>query len=177
LELGGKSGQPIDVWVNSNADNVELFLNGKSLGKKDMPRNSHLEWTVNYEPGTLKAIGYKNGRKLESAVETTGPPAEIILTPYKTTLMADGEDVSVINVSVLDKQGREVPDADNMIRFTISGEGKIIGVGNGDPSSHEPDKCAEGAWQRSLFNGKCQVLVQAGNIPALSGLRQRRQAW
>jgi beta-galactosidase len=159
---GGKSGQPIDVWVNSNADNVELFLNGKSLGKKDMPRNSHLEWKVNYEPGTLKAVGYKNGRKLESAVETTGPPAEIILTPYKTTLMADGEDVSVINVSVLDKQGREVPDADNMIRFTISGEGKIIGVGNGDPSSHEPDKCAEGAWQRSLFNGKCQILVQAG---------------
>jgi len=159
---GTGGGQPIHVWVNSNADHVELFLNGKSLGKKDMPRYSHLEWTVNYEPGTLKAIAFKNGRKLESAVETTGPPAEIILTPYKTTLMADGEDVSVINVSVLDKQGREVPDADNKIRFAISGAGKIIGVGNGDPSSHEPDKCAEGAWGRSLFNGKCQVLVQAG---------------
>ena len=62
----GKEGQPIDVWVNSNADNVELFLNGKSLGKKDMPRNSHLQWSVNYEPGTLTAIGYRNGRKLNS---------------------------------------------------------------------------------------------------------------
>ncbi len=159
---GTRSGKPIDVWVNSNADNVELFLNGKSLGKKDMPRNSHLEWKVTYEPGTLKAIAYKNGRKLESTVETTGPPAEVILTPYKTTLMADGKDISVINVSVLDKEGREVPDADNLIQFSISGDGKVIGVGNGDPSSHEPDKCAEGAWQRRLFNGKCQVLVQAG---------------
>ena len=66
----------------------------------------------------------------------------------------------VINISVVDQQGREVPDADNMIKFAIKGDGKIIGVGNGDPSSHEPDKCVDGAWQRSLFNGKCQVIVQ-----------------
>jgi beta-galactosidase len=68
---------------------------------------------------------------------------------------------------VIDKEGREVPDADNMIRFSIKGDGKIIGVGNGDPSSHEPDKCADGAWQRALFNGKCQVIVQAGTTPDL----------
>ena len=156
-----KIGDPVDVWVNSNADNVELFLNGKSLGKKDMPRNSHLQWTVNYQPGTLEAIAYKKGKKLTAKVETTGQAVEVVMTPYKTTMLADGKDVSVVNISVVDKEGREVPDADNMIRFSISGVGKIIGVGNGDPSSHEPDKCADGAWQRSLFNGKCQVLVQS----------------
>jgi beta-galactosidase len=156
-----KRNQPIDVWVNSNADNVELFLNGKSLGKKDMPRNSHLQWTVNYQPGTLEAVAYKKGKKLTKKIETTGVPVEVVMTPYKTTMLADGQDVSVINLSAVDQQGREVPDANNMIRFVISGPGKIIGVGNGDPSSHEPDKCVDGAWQRSLFNGKCQVIVQS----------------
>jgi beta-galactosidase len=160
-----KRGKPIDVWVNTNADNVELFLNGKSQGKKDMPRNSHLQWTVNYEPGTLEAVAYKNGKKITAKVETTGAATEVKLTPYKTTMLADGKDATVINVSVVDQQGREVPDADNKIQFFISGDARIIGVGNGDPSSHEPDKCIEGAWQRSLFNGKCQVIVQAGRNP------------
>lgn len=162
-----KRNQPIDVWVNTNADNVELFLNGKSLGKKDMPRNSHLKWTVNYQPGTLEAVAYKKGKKLTSKVETTGTPSEVVMTPYKTTMLADGKDVSVINLSVFDQQGREVPDANNMITFSISGPGKIIGVGNGDPSSHEPDKCIDGAWQRSLFNGKCQVIVQSTGEPGI----------
>lgn len=159
-----KWGQPakqVDFWVNSNADNVELFLNGQSLGKKDMPRNGHLQWTVSYAHGKLEAIAYKKGRKLTAKVETTGAPAEIVVTPYKTTMMADGKDVTVLNISMVDKDGREIPDANNMIRFTVSGPGKIIGVGNGDPSSHEPDKCMDGAWQRSLFNGKCQVILQA----------------
>ncbi|HEY8658651.1 MAG TPA: beta-galactosidase GalA [Hanamia sp.] len=163
----GKEGKPIDVWVNSNADNVELFLNGKSFGKKDMPRNSHLQWSIPYEAGKLDAVAYKNGRKLVSSIETTGEPAEIVITPYKTTMLADGKDATVINVSAVDKQGREVPDADNMIQFSISGDAKIIGVGNGDPSSHEADKILEGNWQRSLFNGKCQVILQSGKIPGI----------
>ncbi|MFM2327136.1 MAG: hypothetical protein RIR31_1338 [Bacteroidota bacterium] len=157
-----KQGKPVDVWVNSNADNVELFLNGKSLGKKDMPRNSHLMWTVNYEPGKLEAIAFKKGKKLTAKVETTNQAAEVVLTPYKTTVLADGKDATIINISVVDKEGREVPDADNMIKFYLHGDAKIIGVGNGDPSSHEPDKCVDGAWQRSLFNGKCQVIIQSG---------------
>ncbi len=162
-----KQGQPVEVWVNSNADNVELFLNGKSLGKKDMPRNSHLNWTVNYEPGTLSAVAYKKGKRLAAKVETTGQPAEVVMTPYKTTMLADGTDAAVINISVVDREGREVPDADNLIKFSIKGPGKIIGVGNGDPSSHEPDKCEDGLWQRRLFNGKCQVIVQAGTTPGM----------
>lgn len=157
----GQPAKEIDVWVNSNADNVELFLNGKTLGKKDMPRNGHLQWKVKFEPGKLEAVAFKKGKKLVSKIETTGTPAEVQLTPYKTTMLADGKDVAVMNVSIIDREGREVPDALSMVRFSISGPGKIIGVGNGDPSSHEPDKCTEGAWQRSAFNGKCQVLVQS----------------
>jgi beta-galactosidase len=162
-----KEGQPIDVWVNSNADNVELFLNRKSLGKKEMPRNGHLQWNVPYEPGKLEAIAFKNGRKLVSSVETTGDPVEVVITPYKTTMLADGKDATVINVTVVDKQGREVPTADNLITFSVSGGATIIGVGNGDPSSHEPDKILNGTWQRSLFNGKCQVILQSGKTPEL----------
>ncbi len=158
----GKEGKPVEVWVNSNADNVELFLNGKSQGKKEMPRNGHLTWSVNYEPGTLEAVAYKHGKKLAEKTETTGEPVEVVVTPYKTTLLADGKDAAVINISVADRNGREVPDATNLIRFRLTGEGKIIGVGNGDPSSHEPDKCADTAWQRFLFSGKCQVIVQSG---------------
>jgi len=160
-----KRGQPVDVWINSNAESVELFLNGKTLGKKDMPRNKHLQWSVPFEPGKLEAIGYKKGKLLKAKVETTGVPTEIVLTPHKTTLLADGQDLSVVNVSVLDNEGREVPNASNPIEFFIQGDAKIIGVGNGNPSSHEPDKCPDGGWQRSLFNGKCQVIIQAGLKP------------
>ena len=158
----GKEGQPIDVWVNTNADNVELFLNGKSLGKKEMPRNSHLKWSVPYEAGTLEAVADKKGKKITSNVKTTGEAAEVVVTPYKTTMLADGKDVAVINITAIDKEGREVPDANNLIHFSITGDAKIIGVGNGDPSSHEADKCEDGKWQRSLFNGKCQLILQAG---------------
>ncbi|HNO99768.1 MAG TPA: glycosyl hydrolase 53 family protein, partial [Ferruginibacter sp.] len=158
----GKQGQPIDVWVNSNADNVELFLNGKSLGKKDMPRNGHLQWNVNYEPGALEAIAYKKGRKLSTKVETTGKPFEVVVSPYKTTMLADGKDATVINISVIDREGREVPDANFPVHFSVQGDAKIIGVGNGDPSSHERDSYNDTVAQRRLFNGKCQVIVQAG---------------
>ena len=158
----GREGQPIDVWVNTNADNVELFLNGKSLGKKDMPRNSHLQWNVPYEAGTLEAVASKKGRTLTTKVETTDEPFELLVTPYKTTMLADGKDATVINIAVIDKKGREIPDAQNLVTFSLKGEAKIIGVGNGDPSSHEPDNCMDGNWQRKLFNGKCQLILQAG---------------
>lgn len=168
-----KVGKPIDVWVNTNADDVELFLNGKSLGKKVMPRNSHLQWEVNYEPGTLEAVAYKKGKKLTTKVETTRQAYKVVLTPDKTTLLADGKDGTPINVSFVDKDGKEVPDANNMIYFSISGDAKIIGVGNGDPSSHEPDKCIDGMWQRNAFNGKCQVIIQAGKTISLIKLEAK----
>jgi len=159
----GKEGQPILVWVNTNADNVELFLNGRSLGKKDMPRNGHLTWNVLYEPGVLEAVAYKKGKKMVSRVETTGEAYRVVLTPARTALPADGSSATVLNVSVVDKEGREVPDAGNRMRFSVVGDAAIIGVGNGDPSCHEPDKCANEDWSRSLFNGKAQVILQAGH--------------
>jgi beta-galactosidase len=121
----------------------------------------------NYEPGTVKAVAYKKGRTFSKEISTTGTPTEVVVTPYKTTLVADGEDVSVINISTVDSEGRTVPTADNLIRFKIEGDAKIIGVGNGDPSSHEPDICADGMWQRACFNGHAQVLVQAGTNPGM----------
>ena len=156
-----KIGKPIDVWVNSNADEVELFLNGKSLGQKTMERNSHLQWNVLYEPGTLEAIAYKKGKKITSKIETTEQASQVVIATDKTNLRADGKDVTVINISISDEKGREVPTANNIITFTVSNNAKIIGVGNGDPSSHEPDKCKTNSWQRSAFNGKCQVIIQA----------------
>lgn len=158
----GKEGKLIDVWVNSNAETVELFLNGKSLGKKEMPRNSHLKWQVPYKAGRLKAVAIKNGKKITSIVETTDAAYQIKLTPDRESILADGKDATVVNVTVLDKKGREVPDANNHISFSVSGDAQIIGVGNGDPSSHEADKCLDGKYARNLFNGKCQLIVQSG---------------
>ncbi len=136
----GREGQIIPVWVNTNAEEVELFLNGKSLGKKQMPRNLHLEWNVAYEPGTLQAVAWKKGRKLTAAVETTGAAEAVEVVPYKTTMLADGTEVTVVNIAVVDKQGRQIPDDNRLITFHAGGDLHIIGVGNGDPSSHEADK-------------------------------------
>jgi len=137
----GKENQPIDVWVYSNCDQVELYLNGKSQGRQVMQKNSHLEWKVNYKPGTLKAVGYKNGKViLTKEQKTTGAPVSVSMSAHKNTLKSDKQDVSVITVQVLDKNGLAVPTANNEISFSISGPGKIIGVGNGDQISHENEK-------------------------------------
>jgi len=157
-----KEGQEIDVWCHSNCDEVELILNGQSLGKKTMPRYGHLQWSVKYAPGKLEAKGYKDGKEIASDhVETTGAPAALQLTPDRAEILADSQDVSVVAVAIRDAQGRLVAGADNLVQFKISGDAKILGVGNGDPSSHEPDK----ATQRHAFNGYCMVLVQVGSKP------------
>lgn len=157
----GKDGETIKVWVNSNAETVELFVNKKSLGKKTMPRNRHLEWDVKYAAGTIEAVGYRNGKKISAKHITTNEAYSIHLVADRTTINADGKDISIINVIVKDKKGREVPDAGNLIEFSLKGNGKIIGVGNGDPSSHEPDQYTDGTWKRKLFSGKCQLIIQS----------------
>jgi len=140
----GKEGQEIEVWVYSNCDEVELFLNKKSVGKKRMPANGHLEWKVKYAPGSLTAIGYKNGKKLMTeTVKTTDQSVSIQLHTQQSTIKADKEDISVITVAVNDKDKLQVPTANNEVLFSVVGPGKIIGVGNGDPTSLEPDKFIE----------------------------------
>jgi beta-galactosidase len=131
----------IKTYVFSNCEEVELFINNKSLGTKNMPLNGYLEWDVNYQPGALSAKGYKNGKEIIfNKVETTGEEKSIYLKADREIIKANGEDVSVITVQVNDANGLKVPTAGNDISFSIEGEGKIIGVGNGDPSSHEVDR-------------------------------------
>jgi beta-galactosidase len=155
----GKEGQNVPVWCFSNCDEVELFLNGRSLGKQAMPEFGHLQWDhVAYEPGRLEARGYKNGQPVGTkTLETTGAPAGLRLTPDRAQLLADGQDTVPVMVAVVDAQGRVVPDASNKIYFKISGAGVNAGVGNGDPSCHEPDQ----SGSRSAFNGYCLLLVRA----------------
>ncbi|TAM79538.1 MAG: DUF4982 domain-containing protein [Acidobacteria bacterium] len=151
-------GKPIDVWCFTNLEKVELFLNGESLGTHTVQRNAHAAWKVNYVPGTIEARGYRGGRQVMTAKrETTGDPARITLQADRARISADGEDVSVIAVSVVDPQGRVVPVAHNLIAFEVSGNGKLLGVGNGDPSSHEADK----ANQRLVFHGLCTAIMQS----------------
>ncbi len=155
----GEEGREIDVWVYSNLERVELLLNGKSLGAKTVEPNGHLEWKVPYQPGTLEARGFAKGRRTLSAKrETTGPAARIVLSPDRPEIDADGEDVSVVEVRIVDAEGRLVPVADDEVTFEVSGAGRLIGVGNGDPSDHAPDK----GTARRAFNGLCLAIVQAG---------------
>ena len=153
----GKEGQEIPVWVYSNCDEVELFLNGVSLGKQAMRPLDHLEWKVRYTPGRLVAKAARKGVAVETKIETTGAPAAIRLSPDRTALSADNADLSVLKVEVIDAQGRVVPTASDKIFFALSGPAKLIGVGNGDPGCHEPDK----ADSRSAFNGLAQAIIQS----------------
>ncbi len=165
----GKQGQPIQVWCYTNLDSVELFLNGKSLGSQRVEKYSHVQWNVPYAPGVLAARASKNGRVIATARrETTGSPHGIVLRPDRSSISADGEDVSVVAGEIVDRQGRVVPIAMNEISFQLHGPGRIIGVGNGDPSCHEPDKPASIAQaKRSAFNGLCMVFVQSLKQPGV----------
>jgi beta-galactosidase len=158
----GKEGQAIRVIAFSNCDRVELFLNGQSQGAKEMPRNGHLEWTVRYAPGRLTAKGYESSAVAATdTVETTGAPAALRLRTDRTTLAADGEDLTPVEVDVVDARGRLVPTAENRVTFSVTGAGHVAGVGNGNPSDHDPDKVGF----RRAFNGKCMVIVGAGERP------------
>jgi beta-galactosidase len=154
----GREGEEIPVWVHSNLDEVELFLNGKSLGRQKVARLSHVEWKVRYEAGVIEAHGWKDGKLvLTEKRETTGEIVAVRLSPDRMTIDADGADVVVLTVDALDAQGRALPTAQNMINFKVTGDGALIGVGNGDSNCHESDK----EPRRSLFNGLAQVIVQS----------------
>ena len=158
----GKEGQNIRVLAFSNARQVELFLNGRSLGTKDMPHDSHVEWEVPYQPGRLLAKANTNGKTVATdVVETTGAPTRIQLSPQRTTLDADGEDAVVVPVSILDDKGRLVPDAANRVTFQLNCGARILGVSNGNPADHDTDR----AEQRNAFHGHCIVVLQAGSEP------------
>ena len=180
-----KEGQLIDVVAYTNCDKIKLYLNDKLIGEQAFAdtkityktnqwdkiidlgegQKLSLDWKVPFVPGTLRAEGFKNGKLIASdVVKTAGDPAQIELTADRSTIQADGNDLSYITVKIKDQNGTLVPDADNLIHFDLEGEGRIVGVANGNPISLEPAKGKE----RRAFSGMCQVVVQStrqkGNI-------------
>jgi len=165
-----KPGQMVDVWAYyNNADEVELFLNGKSLGvKKKTGDDLHIMWRVAYTPGTLKAISRKNGKTvLEKTISTAGAPAKIIITADKNSIHAAGNELSFVTVQITDKNGNLVPDAGNLVKFTLIGNGKIAGVDNGSPTSMESFR----AGNRKAFNGMCLAVIASNGKPGSIALK------
>ncbi|HJP94924.1 MAG TPA: beta-galactosidase GalB [Pyrinomonadaceae bacterium] len=155
-----KPGEKVDVVAYFNhADEVELFLNGRSQGtKRKQGDEMHVFWRLPFEPGVLKAVSRKNGRLvLTDEVRTAEEPAKIVLVPDRQTIKADGTDLSFITVKVVDRNGTLVPGADNLIKFELTGEGSIVGVDNGNQISHEPFKGS----QRKAFHGMALAIIQA----------------
>ena len=153
----GREGEPIRVMAMTNAETVALMLNGRSLGEQKVEPYEMNYWQVPYAPGRLEAVARSKGRIVARAVvETTGVPVRLRLTAERRALTGDGRDAMPITVEALDARGRPVPTANLPVRFTIEG-GKIIGLGNGDANSHEPEK----GDARSLYNGLAQVIVQS----------------
>jgi len=157
-----KKGDTLAVHVYTNVPEVELRLNGKSLGTKkwNLKNEAFLFWEVPYEPGKLEAIGKTaDGKKVSFDVKTAGEPAKIVLTPDKKTVKANRQGLSYVSVQIVDAHGIPVPFANNMINFEITGAGKLAAVGNGNQQSHTPLKGkAMEAWQ-----GKCLAIVQSTN--------------
>jgi beta-galactosidase len=153
----GREGQPVRVMVMANVERVKLLLNGRELGEQQVDRYRMNEFQVPYAPGILEAIGYKAGREVARArVETTGPAVRLELVPDRPALAGDGLDAMPITVRALDAEGRAVPLAMDQVSFSVSGAGRSIGHGNGDPNSHEDEK----GPTRRLFNGLAQLIVQ-----------------
>jgi beta-galactosidase len=153
----GKEGETIPVFVSSNAETVLLRLNGRDLGVQKVDRIMGNEWQVPYQPGRIEALAMRGGKVVATAVhETAGAPVALRLTPARTVMAGDGEDVQPLTVDAVDVRGRHVPTANLMAQFAVEGA-EIIGVGNGDPNSHEP----EHGDRRSLFNGLAQLIVRA----------------
>ncbi|MFI3324989.1 MAG: glycoside hydrolase family 2 TIM barrel-domain containing protein [Clostridia bacterium] len=150
-------GEKVSVWAFSNCDEVEIFINGKSQGKKALEKLGHLEWDCEYEKGELKAIGYKNGKEfMTETLVTSDKEDKFVLKTEKSDIIADKNDVTIVTVEVVDKDGNYVTDSTIEVNFEISGNGIIKGTGNGDPKSFEHDK----EPKRKLFAGKAMVVVE-----------------
>ncbi len=163
----GGTQQPLEVEVYSSCEEVMLFLNGRSLGRKATNRSNKFTaiWQVPYEAGTLKAIGYNKGRETGSAIlQTADEPVKLAMAADRTAITANGQDLSYITVELQDAKGIRHPMAENQVHFNISGPGTIVGVGNANPVSTESYSLP----QRKAWHGRCLVIVkstgQPGNI-------------
>ncbi len=167
--LAGHEGEEVSVWAYSNCDEVELFCNGRSLGRQTMPRYGHLEWTAVYRPGRLKAVGYKAGRRVcQTVVATAGAPAQIRAAADRTLLAADGADVAVVDITLHDRRGTLVPDANVPLTLSVEGNASILGVGNGNPAMQAAEQPAERqakVFSVETFNGCAQVILKTTDQP------------
>lgn len=155
-----EEGQEVDVWAYyNNADEVELFLNGKSLGVKSKQKDDlHIMWRVKYEPGTIKAISRKDGKVvLEKEIHTAVNPSKLELLANKESLVNDKYDLVYVTVNIKDADGNLVPKANNLIDFEVTGGGTIVGVDNGYQANLSSFK----ASKIKAFNGKCVVIIQS----------------
>ncbi|MCD8282313.1 MAG: DUF4982 domain-containing protein [Prevotella sp.] len=170
--LSGHEGGTIDIWAYSNCEEVSLNVNGEALGRQPMPQGGHASWKAVYKPGRVVAKGYIGGEAVAvDTVETSENAARIKAYADRTMLVADGQDVAVVNIDLTDGKDRFVPDACPELTFSLTGEGRIIGAGNGDPAcgviDHPEDiNCKSFAFP--AFNGHAQVIIQttktAGDI-------------
>jgi len=158
-----RNGAAVRVFAYSNADSVELFLNGESLGSKAVDRTKgRLEWSVPFAAGTLRADAVKGGEVVATdEVRTAGAPAALALTVDRATIAADGRDLAFVEVAVVDAEGVVVPRASDRIDFTVDGPGRLAGVDNGDATSHEPYQ----GTSRSAFSGKALAIVRSTTTP------------
>ena len=163
--LEGHEGEKVSVWVYSNCDEVKLYVNGRNLGRKEMPKFGHLEWEAVYKPGSLRAVGYKAGRKvMEEVVYTAGSPAALMADADRIQIKADGRDLSIINVSVLDAEGHFAPTAEVPVTVTVDGPVRILGAGNGDSAFKGAERPAEASARTftiDSFGGLAQFLIQS----------------
>lgn len=156
----GKEGQPIRVVAYTNCDQVELFFDDHSLGRLMMLPNGpmHLEWTVYYRPGKLRAVGYQKGIKVSEATMTTaGPAAKVELTAERKSIAADGKDLVYLHARIVDKDGNLVPNMRNRVKFEAKGAGEVIAVDNGDALAHEPFQ----ANSIPAFSSECIAIVRS----------------
>lgn len=164
--LKGHEGDTISVWAYSNCHEVELFQDNKSLGRKSMPVNGHLEWLAVYQPGKLRAVGYRDGKRVKNVtIETTGEAAAVTAEVSKRILRPNGTDLAVIDLTLRDKKGRFVPDACNTLSVSVEGSVRVLGYGNGDPAyrdKEQPDSRDCRNIDIKAFNGHAQLLIQAG---------------
>ncbi len=153
-------GEITPVHVYTSGDEAELFLNGKSLGRKKKEQFEYrLHWDdVIYEPGELKVVAYKDGHKWATdVVKTTGPAAKLLLSAAHDEIKGNGEELAYVTVTVADKSGLQAPRAKNHIHFTVEGPGEIVATDNGDATSFEPFHAPE----RNAFNGLALVIVRS----------------
>ena len=156
----GMEGKSVFIWCYTNCDTVELFLNDRSLGVQHpvSAAGYHLAWQVKYVPGVLRAVGKRNGAvTCRQQVRTAGSPGKLSLTCEPGNIVANSQGLAHISVSIADKDGIPVPYASNLVQFEVQGEGKLVGVDNGDPLSHQNFK----GKQITAFQGRCLAMIQS----------------